>query len=365
MYLEGMDTLRAINIYNGTVLWDFQMPGGLSAYNQDHLTGVAATGSNLCLGEDELYLCFEGKCYVLNNRTGQQTAVWDAPEPGTWGYLAYRDRTVYGTLVNKQHLLKESWRSFLGKLDMTGLFSESSLFFAMDSRTGKVKWTFTPEHSIRHNAIAVGAKRIYLIDRPLAKGDAPKVKSTTQPGGRLICLDALTGKCLWEIREGIFGTVMLLSEKHDALLMAYQPTRFKLDSEVGGRMAAFRASDGRKLWVSTDKYQSRPLINDRAIYAEPGKWDLLTGESQPFEFKRSYGCGILAAAQRLLVFRSATIGYVDLEKNTGTENYGGIRPGCWVNAIPAGGLVLLGEAASGCTCSYLNQAAIALQPRAK
>jgi hypothetical protein len=279
--------------------------------------------------------------------------------------LAYRDRTIYGTLVNKQHLLKESWRSFLGKLDMTGLFSESSLFFAMDSRTGKVKWTFTPEHSIRHNAIAVGAKRIYLIDRPLAKGDAPKIKSATQPGGRLVCLDALTGKCLWEIREGIFGTVMLLSEKHDALLMAYQPTRFKLDSEVGGRMAAFRASDGRKLWVSTDKYQSRPLINDRAIYAEPGKWDLLTGESQPFEFKRSYGCGILAAAQRLLVFRSATIGYVDLEKNTGTENYGGIRPGCWVNAIPAGGLVLLGEAASGCTCSYLNQAAIALQPRAK
>jgi hypothetical protein len=55
---------------------------------------------------------------------------------------------------------------------------------------------------------------------------------------------------------------------------------------------------------------------------------------------------------------------VDLENNEGTENYGGIRPGCWINAIPAGGLLLMGEAASWCTCSYLNQATIALQPRA-
>jgi hypothetical protein len=45
-----------------------------------------------------------------------------------------------------------------------------------------------------------------------------------------------------------------------------------------------------------------------------------------------------------------------------TENYGGIRPGCWVNAIPAGGLLLMADAASWCTCSYLNQATIALQP---
>lgn len=370
MYLEGMNTLRAINIYNGTVLWEFKMPGGLKPYNQDHLTGVAATGSNLCLGEDEVYLRFGGKCHVVNNRTGRQTAVWDAPpqpdgQPGTWGYLAYRDRTLFGTLVNKQHLLKESWTKFLGKLDMTSLFSESLLLFAMDSRTGKVKWTFKPEHFIRHNTIAVGAKRMYVIDRPLAKGDSPKVKATTQPGGRLVCLDTLTGKRLWEIREDIFGTVLILSEKHDVLLMTYQPTRFKLGSELDDRMTAFRARDGRQLWSVTDEYKSRPIINDRTIYAEPGKWDLLTGERQPFEFARSYGCGILAGASRMLVFRSATLGYVDLEKNTGTENYGGIRPGCWVNAIPAGGLLLLGEAASGCTCSYLNQAAIALQPRAK
>jgi hypothetical protein len=177
-----------------------------------------------------------------------------------------------------------------------------------------------------------------------------------------LCLDIRTGKVLWQVREDVFGTLLALSEKHDVLVMAYQPTSFKLDSEVGNRLAAYRASDGQRLWSIEAKYKSRPIINDRALYVEPGKWDLLTGARLPFQFSRSYGCGILAASQRMLVFRSATLGYVDLEGTRDTENYGGIRPGCWVNAIPAGGLVLMGDAASWCTCSYLNQATMALEP---
>ena len=112
------------------------------------------------------------------------------------------------------------------------------------------------------------------------------------------------------------------------------------------------------------RYNSRPIINGTAIYAEPGKWNLLTGQTLPFTFSRSHGCGIFAACERLLVYRSATLAYRDLAGSGGTENYGGIRPGCWVNAIPAGGLVLMAEAASWCTCSYLNQAMIALEPAA-
>jgi hypothetical protein len=56
------------------------------------------------------------------------------------------------------------------------------------------------------------------------------------------------------------------------------------------------------------------------------------------------------------------VGYVDLLHDYGTENYGGIRPGCWINAIPAGGLVLMPDATDRCRCSYLNKASIALAP---
>jgi len=67
----------------------------------------------------------------------------------------------------------------------------------------------------------------------------------------------------------------------------------------------------------------------------------------------------------MLLFRSATLGYRDLLGDRPTANVGGIRPGCWINVIPTGGLVLMPDATTGCKCSYLNAATIALQPAGK
>ena len=64
----------------------------------------------------------------------------------------------------------------------------------------------------------------------------------------------------------------------------------------------------------------------------------------------------------MMVFRSATLGYYDLLSPKGVIDYGGLRPGCWINAILAGGIVMVPDATAGCQCSYLNQAWIALQP---
>jgi hypothetical protein len=122
----------------------------------------------------------------------------------------------------------------------------------------------------------------------------------------------------------------------------------------------YRGSTGEPLWDQKASYVTRPLINDRTIYAQGGAWDLLTGESQPFELKRSYGCGQFAGSKHMLLFRSATLGYFDLTRGSGVEDYGGIRPGCWINALPVGGLVLVPDASAGCQCSYQNRSWMAL-----
>lgn len=109
--------------------------------------------------------------------------------------------------------------------------------------TGKLKWTFVPEHSIRHNAIAIGDGRVYLIDRPQATADTrfgPKTgreevqrraaasgrseeeefrRLTEHPTGRLLALDVETGKVLWRTDKEIFGTLLAFSAKHDVVLM--------------------------------------------------------------------------------------------------------------------------------------------------
>ena len=150
------------------------------------------------------------------------------------------------------------------------------------------------------------------------------------------------------------ATLLAYSSEHDVLLAAYQAVhQASRGSERGNRLAAFRANNGEPLWDVAAEYVDRPVLRDRTVYAPPGAWDLLTGEPLPFVFERSYGCGIVVGSQRLLVYRSATLGYLDLEGAQCTENYGGIRPGCWIAGIPAGGLVLMQDAASWCTCSYL------------
>ncbi|MBN1442341.1 MAG: hypothetical protein JXA90_06505, partial [Planctomycetes bacterium] len=75
-----------------------------------------------------------------------------------------------------------------------------------------------------------------------------------------------------------------------------------------------------------------------------------------------YGCGQIGASAHLLVYRSATLGTYDLRTAGPHRSYGGIRPGCWFNALPVGGMLLLPDASSGCVCSYLQQAWIALRP---
>jgi len=42
---------------------------------------------------------------------------------------------------------------------------------------------------------------------------------------------------------------------------------------------------------------------------------------------------------------------------------GSAWPGCWINIIPAGGLVLIPEASSGCTCGYPLQTSMAFIPK--
>ncbi len=153
------------------------------------------------------------------------------------------------------------------------------------------------------------------------------------------------------------------ASEHGVVVMGYSPTRFKLASEIGGRLSGFRLSDGKRLWDINAGYNSRPMINDQTIYAQGGAWDVLSGKPKAFNFKRSYGCGVLASSANLLVYRSATLGYFDLEENQTNRNFGGMRPGCWINILPAAGLVLLPEASAGCVCSFPVQTSMAFLPR--
>ncbi|MCB1063457.1 MAG: PQQ-binding-like beta-propeller repeat protein [Verrucomicrobiae bacterium] len=372
MVVGGVDGLACLDAFNGRTLWIHQIEGNLQDFDGiHHDVGVGEAGSNFCLGDGAVYVRNGDHCQRLDLHTGEVLREFKAPAVGdnrNWGFLAVSDGILYGSVLNQSHQVSPRYQ-------LTELRTESVRMFAFDVESGELKWQFDPKDSIRNNAIAVAGEKLYVIDRPLIAADhvadpkrngkhQKKLPAEAIPGGTLIALNAKTGAEIWRNDKEIFGTQLAVSEAHSTLMMNYEAVRhnfFALPSETGGRLAGFDLETGEVRWDRAAEYQTRPLINDYTIFAQGGAWNLITGDPIPFELERSYGCGQIAASSNLILFRSATLGYRDLSRDAGTENFGGIRPSCWINAIPANGLVLVPDGSSKCQCSYQMKAWFALQ----
>jgi len=372
MIVETQHGLLGVDAYSGQGLWTYELNDILAPYDQEHLVGTAGTGSNMCLGQDSVFVRQGRRCLRINMQTGKLIREYSMPNSqGVWGFIAYANGVLYGTEADRTHVVRQLFRDVS---TMTDLLSQSRSLFALDIETGQVRWTYEARASLRHNAIAMDQDRVYLVDKPKAHIDLPKQDqdkagnpSPEPQPSRLLCLGARTGKVLWEQKTDIYGTTLAVSAKHRILLMGYQYSQrsFQLPSEKGDRLSGFRTGDGKRLWDTKEKYISRPIINDVTIYAQPHAFDLLTGVRHAdfkLEGRQPGGCGPITGSSNLLLYRSGTLGFIDLLADATTQNYGPVRPGCWINAIVADGLVLMPDATDRCTCSYLMKASIALVP---
>jgi hypothetical protein len=90
----------------------------------------------------------------------------------------------------------------------------------------------------------------------------------------------------------------------------------------------------------------------------------VTGREEIWQFARpGHHCGCPAASPHALLFRSLTLGWYDLDNDFGTQHFGGQRPGCWINFLPANGLLMMPEASSGCMCPFPNMCTVVFKNR--
>ncbi|MHC4913990.1 MAG: outer membrane protein assembly factor BamB family protein [Planctomycetota bacterium] len=365
LFVQGLDEIVAVDAYNGRLLWRCPSKGIGAPWNSNpKIPGVAASGSNICTDGSSVYVAVEDRCLRLDAASGKKLAEFKAPAgkagpPARWTYVACEDEMLFGMGAGYGgEKVPRTHRSAL----------RSKSLFALDAKTGKLKWHFQAEHGIRQSAVAVGGGSVYLIDRPGPDFTGWSRKSKTppkHPRGSLVALEADTGRAKWRRKENIYGTTLALDEKRQTLVMFYQASMsLYVYQDVGGRFAAFRAEDGSLLHDSAAKYATRPVIVGDRMHSNSGAWDLATGKArEEWSFRKSYGCGVLAAGKHILAFRSGCVGYYDLDRKAGTENFGGVRPGCWLNTIPAGGLLLVPDYSAGCNCSYQMRANVALEPK--
>jgi hypothetical protein len=128
-----------------------------------------------------------------------------------------------------------------------------------------------------------------------------------------------------------------------------------------------RGTEPAEIGGSHGEQWQHPVIIGNRIYSRPYEFDLRTGKQSAKKILRGGGgCGGWTGSAGYLYGRGSNPRMYDvsLAVTEGEPLTQVSRPGCWLNIIPAGGLVLIPESSSGCTCSYPMQMSVALAPQA-
>ena len=384
----GRDAIKAVDAYNGTELWQVDLPGVLAGMTGGSGVGATASGNVYCANDGVVYVAYEDRCVRLDVFTGEAFRSFRLPiakdGSGTWGCLAVTDGVLIGTIANEKQVVRSQHGDGgpQNQVPMERMYVESRLIFALDAKTGRPKWSYKPVHSIRNNSIAIGNGRVYFIDRPVAEVDgilkteiALRRRNNKpvpeHPTGKLIAKNLKTGKTLWSDSDDVYGTTMAYSSEHDILIMSYNNVGRALPSESGPDGArAYRGETGKRIWDDPKIKMGRAPMIGRTLWSYTA-CDILTGRPRlekgaasgpEWRMKgKGIGCGVWVGAENILLRRSGTLGYYDLIRDTGwIDNYGGLRSGCWINTLPVGGIVLVPDDTQGCRCSYQNVATVAL-----
>lgn len=412
LFIQGIHSLTARDVYTGRVLWkrEFKDLGTYdvffdetykekpldTAYNQVHIPGANARGTNYVATSDRLYLVEGAVCHLLDPATGKTLADISLPQqdpalPNEWGYIGvYEDVLIGGVGFAKyrsRHNLEtdavaggltQKRAAFGGKsLDRAA----SMALVGFDRYTGQQLWKVDARHSFWHNGIVAGNGRVYVLDKnPRSVEEFLRRRGKSDPSTyRVLAFDARTGQPTWELPGQGFGTWLGYSENHDLLLQAGAAASDRLSSEVGQGMAVYRGSTGELVWKKDDLKYSGPCVlhndliitNTNSNTESAGAFHLtdgspkmianaLTGELQPWKITRAYGCNSMIASENLLTFRSGAAGFYDLLTDGGTGNLGGFRSGCTSNLVVADGVLNAPDYTRTCSCSYQNQTSLAL-----
>ena len=73
LIIEGRDMLRAIDVYTGRLLWEYDIPGIGAYYDRTyHHPGASETGGNYVSLPDAIYALAGGRCIVIEPATGKK-----------------------------------------------------------------------------------------------------------------------------------------------------------------------------------------------------------------------------------------------------------------------------------------------------
>ncbi len=383
LFVPGDNRVVTVDAYNGTILWNIEVPNS-------RRVGVMRDCGSMAASDEAVFVATGKNCWSLDAQSGARKQTFAVPSANDksahhWGYTAVVGDLLYGSGTRPDASRTAHSRRSIEEgtyWDFRPIVT-SDFLFAMDRKDGRLQWRHHSPNpgAIINPTITIGGGRGYFIETTSevpANGRVHLHQALKQPA-YLVAVSSGTGKEIYRrkldlgsIQHHLFGAFckgvfVLTGSRNDG--------SDGQRSRVWYELMAFDAGTGKPIWSKSQNNQTkiggehgeqdhRPAIVDDTIYAEPYAYELKTGKRLDWGWNRGHrgGCGTISASACALFFRDGHSSMFDLAARTHSKVTQVTRPGCWINMIPAGGLLLIPEASSGCTCNFAIQTSMAFLP---
>lgn len=400
LFHQGMNRMVALDAYNGHVLWAMEVPD-LRRLNMPHDCG------NWCADADNLFVAIGDRAWAMDAATGEraQTFRLTAQQRGShdWGFIACTDNQLFGSSVPVGAQFKDFWGGAMwydkaGDPSATAVVCSDNVFsYDKDSANGL--WAYG-RGLIINSTITIAKNRMWFVESRPPEEERPSEGRISGNAlwlhAHIVCLDTRTGDVIWDqevptpdtLKHGSGHLVDFGLDKGyvQAAYGAYTEKGFLLVQSVGrtnetGQAAGggiynyllFDDVRGKLDWHQgtpwrTDNHGghiAHPVVLKDRVYIEPGGVSLSTGKVLDHQFGPRIGCATVVAGRDSLFFRGigGAITQWSLDSRTPSA-WSRLRPSCWLNFVPAQGMMLIPEGGAGCSCGGWMETSLGLIPNA-
>ncbi len=382
LYVQGNRILFGMDAYNGTVLWSKSVP-------EIRRANVPRDSSNMVASDQFLYVVQGSYCLGINGQHGQIVKQFPASghsetAPRNWGYLATVEDQLIGTSMKPGPRYTGDdgeWFEDFTPSEVSRV--TSSRIFGLDRQDGTERWIYE-EGVIINSTITIADNMIFFLESHgsealNAKTNVIEPDQLTEV--QLVCLDLDSGQVKWQRAHDFskcefmvymsYGndTLVVTGTDRDKVFHTYAFNTKQVEGTAQTELEPINVA-GSLLWSESHKedkghhsgHLQHPLIIGDTFFSDQRAFSLRDGKLIRTDLPERRGCGTMSAAQNSVFFRHYFHGQWDLDTDKRTQ-FEGLRSGCWLGMIPAGGLLLAPEASAGCSCANAIQTSIGYIPR--
>ena len=350
---EGLQKIIARNGYNGTILWERDLPKNYLV----HRSAFIAT-------KDTFHMIDGNRCLLLDAQTGIEKGEIRIPGlTGEWKWMAMRDGVLYamagkrerGTEITKGDRTFGGWswadlsKGYYGNQIPFG-FGDSLSAFDIESK--QRLWIHREEKPIDSRGMALQGNKVFLYC----------------PDAHLRCLDSRSGATVWtNADQAVLGLIekpgrRLISTPgfRTACLAVATPDALIIQGQTRMNVIGVSTLDGHLLW-SKNKITNNPnaiYVDDKVVLGvgERGSHlvvDPVTGNvEEDLKFFKAACTRLTASPDSFFCRGEGTLRFDRSDKKTLID--GSVRPGCNDGALPANGMLYLGPWQCDCNLSIIG-----------